>query len=1095
MELAIICSLIGKIALWLFQPIQRELGYLIFFKNNIKELETRLNQLQTLRNTIQGREDAAKRKWQTLGETTEEWIETANGKIKEAENIIRDKAEFQKGCFSIKCCPDIRFRYYLGKEGKKSTLALIELIESADKLPTTNHDLPPFPVNMLNFIGDVFEFKTRTKATTDLIELLMDKESMLIGICGMGGIGKTTFVHQVIHKVKNDQHLFDIEAISKVSRNPKLETIQNEIAEALGFSLKDVENEMVRAVRLRNALVNKNVVVLLDDVWKEFDLNAKGFPLGLSVDDHEEGYYCKIVYTSRIQGLWASIRTKREISLELLSDEEAHHLFRRKAYALDDIDSHSLREMANQIVKECGRLPLALEVVGSALFQKSKHEWEDMLFRLRNHSQENNSLTVPGSVYSVLETSYDFLEEDNARSLFLLCCLFQEDEEIPIETLYRYAVGLHLFKGMNNLRQIRLRVYTIVFNLIRKNLLVKVRKRISKFNGGELVVMHDVVRDVGISIASRKEHGFLLVCDGDRLVNELKNDGHTKVSIVFEDCLKFPERMDFRCSTLELLRLNHSFYLSNVEIPESFFKGIEKLKVLDIVRDMPQIAYSLQYLGTFKFSSTINVSSIGHLRCLEVLSLRESAIETLPKEISELTNLKLLDLTSCCHLRSISHGILSRLTNLQELYMWHSFNDWRLTGGNARIIELDSLHKLWRLELEVPNIEQIPRGVKLFSSSTLLRQYKISIGVHIPIEFKNGEERQLWVENVDNISLLFHELGVLTENSITNLFLSGSIMVNLWEKLNVNQFLSLNDLVLEHCGAIESLFYRGMMKSDMTLFPQLMSLEIFDLPVRHLKHLEELILERCKIMKETIICNEMEHNKIEFSALIYLKLWDLESLKSFCNGVDEIHFHKLKRLELRGLHRFVFPTKVKIPCLEMLSIKYIPNLETLCNFEAPNLKDLEIYNCDKLRYVFSMNFMKSISHLQYLTIVQCKMLKGVLSTDAKLDAASNHSDGSSTDKPIEFLKLMRLHLESLDELVSFFVGNMEKPQRTLFHDQVSFPCLEDLRITNLPKINYIMGYEGRQNTDNYREIRRIFPKDEIFGPYGEYKMSGFRRDM
>ncbi len=44
--------------------------------------------------------------------------------------------------------------------------------------------------------------------------------------------------------------------------------------------------------------------------------------------------------------------------------------------------------------------------------------------------------------------SYECLPNEQAKSCFLLCCLFRESENLPIEMLVSSGIGLELFKGI-----------------------------------------------------------------------------------------------------------------------------------------------------------------------------------------------------------------------------------------------------------------------------------------------------------------------------------------------------------------------------------------------------------------------------------------------------------------------------------------------------------------------------------------------------------------------------------------------------------------------------------------------------------------------
>ncbi|XP_047331833.1 probable disease resistance protein At1g61310 [Impatiens glandulifera] len=1059
-------STVGKMAEWTFQPILREFGYLLCFNSNIQELQTQLEKLNALRNDVQAREDAAKRMWQSLGEAAELWMNDANEKIVEAESVLNDKAKLQKGCFSIKWCPNLILRFSLGRKGKKSSLVLIELLQSGGQLPHTGHILPMPSINMRDYNGDACDFDSRSKNMEDIIKMLHDEETMLIGICGMGGIGKTTFAKQVLQKVKDfHKYLFEIQVISIVSSSPNFNSIQQEVAEMLGFSLKDVENKTLRAERLRKAFCNKKVVVLLDDVWKDFDLKAFGFPSNI----FDVGYNCKIIYTSRNKGLWSGERniTKKEISLKVLSREEAWNLFSRKVNLPDDDkDLHWKNRIAMQIVGECGRLPLALEVVGGALIEKDIHEWNNMFSQLRNHGQDPHM----EEINKALKTSYNFLEDPNAKLLFLL---------------YRYAVGLHLFTNINveNLKRTKDYVYTLVDNLIRRNLLIKVEARYEE----PTVKMHDLLRDVGISIAKQENNGIkFLDCDSvDKLENVMSPD-IMMISILFQKDLQVFEKLEFRNSKLELLRLDSS----GDTISGSLFQGQDNLKVLDIVNyggmvvEFPYLA-KLKMLSLEKLSFDMTPLFL-NLKCLEILSLQWLTVQNFPNEISELTNLRLLDLTGCkCF---IINGVLSRLTNLQELYMWDSFQDWRLhkedvNGGDniaAGLDELNCLHKLWRLELEIPNIEQVPRGATLFSSPTLLTQFKIRIGGGESIKFESGE-RQLWLKNVKGNTSFFHELEVLTKNDITNLYICADS--NILDNMHINNFISLKDVVLKQCGSLFPLSRSSLKTSELGCCLRRIELyecnemtHLFSTSIsKNLANLQVLVLEDCKMMEEVISSfNDTEQvNKIEFNALETIKIHYLSWLKYFCKRVDEIHFHKLKILKLKGLNQFIFPTKLEIPCLEKLSMIFIPNIETLC--VPPSLQKLNIDNCDNFQYVdFSPNSV--ISHLENVIIKRCKILKGVVGVTT--------GAGEQRRKSIEFPNLSTLNLESLDKLTSFVIhiNNLddkdEKSQNALFYHndyQLEIPCLEKLSMISIPNIETLCVPPSLQklnidNCDNFQYV-------------------------
>lgn len=71
-----------------------------------------------------------------------------------------------------------------------------------------------------------------------------------------------------------------------------------------------------------------------------------------------------------------------------------------------------------------------------------------------------------------------------------------------------------------------------------------------------------------------------------------------------------------------------------------------------------------------------DVSIIGELKNLQVLSFVGSDIEELPMEIGQLANLKLLDLTKCEKLILVPSGVIRGLSRLEGLYM-RNFKQWK----------------------------------------------------------------------------------------------------------------------------------------------------------------------------------------------------------------------------------------------------------------------------------------------------------------------------------------------------------------------------------------------------------------------------------
>ena len=102
-----------------------------------------------------------------------------------------------------------------------------------------------------------------------------------------------------------------------------------------------------------------------------------------------------------------------------------------------------LRPIATDVVEECEGLPIAIVTIAKALKCKNVAVWKNALKELRT-SAPTNIQGVEEKVYSCLELSYNHLESDEVKSLFLLCGLLG-DGDISLDDLLKYGMDLDLF--------------------------------------------------------------------------------------------------------------------------------------------------------------------------------------------------------------------------------------------------------------------------------------------------------------------------------------------------------------------------------------------------------------------------------------------------------------------------------------------------------------------------------------------------------------------------------------------------------------------------------------------------------------------------
>ncbi|PQQ16525.1 putative disease resistance protein [Prunus yedoensis var. nudiflora] len=529
----------------------------------------------------------------------------------------------------------------------------------------------------------------------DVLSALRNEKTRIIGICGMGGVGKTTMVREIIKRLEGTSQLFDDVVMSTVSATVSIRTIQAEIAEPLGMKLNEAP-ESIRAQMLHERIKqSKRILIILDDVWSELKLQNVGIPFG----DHEG---CKILLTSRNEEVCKVMGCKDDIfRVQALNKEEAWELFR--ATVSESLDNNpDLSHVAKLIVDECKGLPIAIITVGKALLPSNgKHEWNTALQELKYSLPEN----IPGmepEVYSCIKLSYDKLGSDEVKSYFLLCCLFPEDYDIPIEYLVRYGSSRATFRNTNTVEDVRNKVHSFVGQLKRRYLLLDSLKE-------ECIKMHDIVRDVAISIASKDPYRFMVRSfdaeggDGGWLgVQKATNQEHYSAISLIDFKLDEDITDGLECQKLELLQLIN-FYSSEYS---HHFKRLKELKVLAFLgMDMSSYLASKRSLalGEPKYLHTLCLEDcelgdishvIGVFENLEILSFARSQISKLPKEIRDLQRLRILDATDCKGLEEIPHGVLSNLRRLEELYMAESFLNWGPATGSKDETSMASLDEV-----------------------------------------------------------------------------------------------------------------------------------------------------------------------------------------------------------------------------------------------------------------------------------------------------------------------------------------------------------------------------------------------------------------
>ncbi|KAI7999043.1 Disease resistance protein SUMM2 [Camellia lanceoleosa] len=342
-----------KIGEYLVAPVGRQFGYLFSYERNIKNLEKQVQKLEDKRFGVQKSVEEAETKRETIAPDVVRWLKTVNELNEEAKKFLEVELKANEGCLNGRC-RNLKLQYSLSRKATKKTQIVEELRGEGDFSRVSYPAVAPSVGTTFAFIGGFKGFESRRLIMNGVMEALTDDSIYVIGICGMGGVGKTTMVKEVAKKAE-EKKMFHKIVMVVVSQNPDLINIQGELGSRI--------------------LMAGRILVMLDDVWKRLGLNDIGIPCG----DHYKG--CKIVMTSRSEDVCIGMDTYTNFKVGVLSEKEAWNLFEEMAGISNDGTSHptdlQLTQMA--VVKECGGLPIAIVIVRRALRCKKKPSWDSAL--------------------------------------------------------------------------------------------------------------------------------------------------------------------------------------------------------------------------------------------------------------------------------------------------------------------------------------------------------------------------------------------------------------------------------------------------------------------------------------------------------------------------------------------------------------------------------------------------------------------------------------------------------------------------------------------------------------------------------------------
>ncbi|XP_057446689.1 disease resistance protein RPV1-like isoform X2 [Lotus japonicus] len=788
--------------------------------------------------------------------------------------------------------------------------------------------------------------ESQVRQVVSLLDVGSINRVHMVGIHGIGGIGKTTLALAVYNSIADHfEGLCFLENVRENSNKHGLLHLQKTLLLAF-LGEKEIEITSVKhgSSIIQHRLQQKKVLLILDDVDKKEQLNdIIGRPNWV-------GPGSRVIITTRNQQLLACHGVEITYKVEELTKEDATKLFTWKAFKNQEVNS-SYEDLLNQALSCASGLPLALEVIGSNLFGKTREEWVSALEQYRRIPLED--------IQKILEVSFDALEEEEKNVFLDIACCFKGYELGVVKDLlcahYGFCIANHIKV------------------LVQKSL-ITITPYLSE------LTLHDLIEDMGKEIVrqeSPKDPGSRSRLWSLEDIFEVleENTGTSKIEMMHLDYPSF-EEVDWDGEAFKEMKKLKTLVIRKTH----FSKGPEhlpnSLRVLEwwkypsqhLPSDFRPKKLSICKLPESRFMSLELLSSSKKFVSMKVLNLNRCGSLTHIPDVSGLPNLEELSFKDCSKLITVdcSVGLLAKLKSLNARHcsQLRSFPPLKLPSLEELGLEgcsslesfpeiLEEMENISKLDLSGTKISKYPHSFGNLTRLRLMWVYHLlpprSLDTMPQLLWHTINQRRIWEEDSESES----EEEVMDGGAM-------ELVPTLFPNLNEKKSSMLLPSKLEHLFLYKCDLLDEYLVLVPLFFPNLKELHIEDCPsitVEQLREICEGILPRL--------------NK--------LVVFGCPSLSSSCRSMlvrQELHEAVEIDLQLRNLQIpewYEHQNMGRSPSLSFWFRNKVP-LILLCiaSPPSPNMPDHD-YSCD---YSLRVNsFINGSKGEKFRVIWGCTLLK------------------------------------------------------------------------------------------------------------------------
>ncbi|KAJ9542428.1 hypothetical protein OSB04_028934 [Centaurea solstitialis] len=588
------------------------------------------------------------------------------------------------------------------------------------------------PCGMENNLIDI---EPRTNRLKSLLCMEATNEVRMLGIYGMGGMGKTTIARALFRRISNtfDGCSFVNDVREKGSSNRDICALQQKILkDMVHHDESNVIDPEVGAGTIQKRCGNKKVLLVLDDVdnFKQLEF--------LAARHDWFGVGSRIIITTRNESLLSDTDDKYKPAI-LLKDH-AVQLFSRHAFR-EISPPEGYEELSDRVIHYSHGLPLALKVLGSFFRKKDAGVWESALNRLAK--------TPNKEIFDILKFSFDSLEDSEQKIFLDIACFFKgQDKEHVTRVLDSFdfdaAIGIctlieksliTISRGCIYMHDVlqemgfeivrksypnsRLRKHKEINDVITKNRELEAIEGICHYYWDE-----DEVEDKGFggdvfekmkNLRLLKTYGAFTSREPTFLPNELQwlKWNHYPFCYLPVASLRKLGGLELSHGSIQHLWKGYKsmpnlkfIHLKDLSSLETFpdVSGAPNVERLTL-RECRNLVMLHQSLGTLRKLVYLKVSDCGSLQCLpsliempllETLDLSDcSSLEDFPEVSSGNEKLSVINLNGCSCIKVIPSSVCE-LKDLKSLHL-HNCNDLQILPtelgnmGKLEVMQLGSL--------------------------------------------------------------------------------------------------------------------------------------------------------------------------------------------------------------------------------------------------------------------------------------------------------------------------------------------------------------------------------------------------------------------